>query len=62
MEESAEPVTKGPVINAFITPELVRAEIHARYGLLPETHERPGSSLHVIRRVRARVQAARSAR
>ena len=47
---------------ALITPELVRAEIHARYGLLPETHERPGSSLHVIRRVRARVRAARSPR
>lgn len=49
-------------MNALITPELVKAEIHARYGLLPETHERPGSSLHVIRRVRARVRAAHGAR
>ena len=49
-------------MNTPITPELVKAEIHARYGLAPEVHERPGSSLHVIRRVRARVQAARSAR
>lgn len=47
---------------AVFTPELVKAEIHARYGLLSETQERPGSSLHVIRRVRARVQAARTAR
>jgi hypothetical protein len=49
-------------MNTLITPELVKAEIHARYGLMPEAHERPGSSLHVIRRVRARVQAARTAR
>ncbi|MFC7485409.1 hypothetical protein ACOCJ7_02695 [Knoellia sp. CPCC 206453] len=42
---------------AFLTPEAVRAEMHSRYGLYPETQERPGSSLHVIRRVRARVLA-----
>lgn len=47
---------------SFYTPELIKAEMHARYGLLTETHERPGSSLHVIRRVRARVQAARNSR
>ncbi|PRY57051.1 hypothetical protein BCF74_11756 [Knoellia remsis] len=46
----------------WFTPELVKAEMHARYGLYPAPqHERPGSSLHVIRRVRARVQAARQA-
>lgn len=47
---------------SFFTPEGVRAEMHARYGRFPETQERPGSSLHVIRRVRARVQAARNSR
>lgn len=47
---------------AVFTPEFVKAEIHARYGLLDEKHERPGSSLHIIRRVRARVQALRNAR
>lgn len=47
---------------AFLTPETVRAEMQARYGLAPVTHERPGSSLHVIRRVRARVTAARKVR
>lgn len=47
---------------SFFTPELVRAEMLARYGTLPQTHDRPGSSLHVIRRVRARVQAARTTR
>lgn len=47
---------------SFYTPELVKAEMHARYGIFIETQERPGSSLHVIRRVRARVQAARNAR
>lgn len=47
---------------SFLTPEAVRAEMLARYGQFSESHERPGSSLHVIRRVRARVQAARNAR
>lgn len=47
---------------SFITPEAVRAEMLARYGKFPETHDRPGSSLHVIRRVRARVRAAHNAR
>jgi hypothetical protein len=47
---------------SFLTPEAVRAEMHARYGQFPETQERPGSSLHVIRRVRARVTAARRTR
>ncbi|EAP98166.1 hypothetical protein JNB_14418 [Janibacter sp. HTCC2649] len=47
---------------SFITPEAVHAEMLARYGQFTQTHERPGSSLHVIRRVRARVQAARNAR
>lgn len=47
---------------SFITLDAVRAEMHARYGQFPETQERPGSSLHVIRRVRARVRAAHNAR
>lgn len=44
----------------FITPEAVRAEMHARYGKFTHTSERPGSSLHVVNRVRARVQALRN--
>ena len=47
---------------AFLTPEAVRAEMHSRYGLYPETQERPGSSLHVIRRVRARIKATQRTR
>ncbi len=47
---------------SYLTPESVKAEMLARYGQFTHTHERPGSSLHVIRRVRARIQAARTAR
>lgn len=47
---------------SFLTPEGVRAEMRARYDLHPGTQDRPGSSLDVIRRVRARVRAARNAR
>ncbi|MFC7490477.1 MULTISPECIES: hypothetical protein [unclassified Knoellia] len=47
---------------AFLTPEAVRAEMHSRYGLYPETQERPASSLDVIRRVRARVKATQRIR
>ncbi|WP_353951661.1 hypothetical protein V6K52_18865 [Knoellia sp. S7-12] len=47
---------------SFFTPESVKAEMEARYGQFTDTHERPGSSLHVIRRVRAHLQAARNAR
>lgn len=47
---------------AFLTPEAVRAEMHARYGLHPEGQKRPGSSLHVTRRVRARVKATKRTR
>lgn len=43
--------------SAFLTPETVRAEMQARYGLAPVTPERPAASLHVVRRVRARVLA-----
>ncbi|WP_353951953.1 hypothetical protein V6K52_00505 [Knoellia sp. S7-12] len=44
------------MITAFLSPETVRAEMDSRYGLHTET-QRPGSSLHVIRWVRARVKA-----
>ena len=47
---------------SVFSPEFVKAEMQARYGVPTEGHERPGSSLQVIRRVRARVQAARNAR
>jgi len=47
---------------SFFSQDFVKAEMHARYGITPEHHERPGSSLHVIQRVRARVRATRSPR
>ncbi|MFC7490741.1 MULTISPECIES: hypothetical protein [unclassified Knoellia] len=47
---------------SVFSPEFVKAEMRARYGVPSDVHERPGSSLHVIRRVRARVQAARNVR